>query len=169
MMINKSPRNKLDTFEQVYGYAMNLLNYRDYSSKDMFLKLTGKGAAPEDAKKAIAKLISNGFINEMHYAKQVYRAWLSKKFYGRLHLLMELRRKNVSEECIPVIMEEFTDELEMENALQAAKHYSMRNKKKIQSKDDKLTASVARFMGNRGFGSRYIQVILEELRAENDM
>ena len=168
-MINKTPRNKLDTFEQVYGYAMNLLNYRDYSSKDMFLKLTGKGAAPEDAQKAIAKLISNGFINEMHYAKQVYRAWLSKKVYGKLHLAMELRRKNVSEECIPVIMEEFTSELEMEHALQAARQYIQRNKKKIKSNDENLTASVARFMGNRGFGGRYIQVVLEEIRSENDM
>lgn len=168
-MQTKIPRNKLDTLEQVYGYAMNLLNYRDYSSKDMFLKLTGKGANPDDAKKAIAKLISNGFINELHYAKQVYRAWLSKKTYGRLHLLMELRRKNVSEEQVPVIMEEFTDELELENALHAAKHFIQRNEKKIKGNDEKLFAAAARYMGNRGFSSRYIQVLLEQIRTENDM
>ena len=168
-MQTKTPRNKLDTLEQVYGYAMNLLNYRDYSSKDMFLKLTGKGANSDDAKKAIAKLIGNGFINELHYAKQVYRAWLSKKTYGRLHLLMELRRKNVSEEQIPVIMEEFTDELELENALYAAKHFIQRNEKKIKGNDEKLFAAAARYMGNRGFSSRYIQVLLEQVRTENDM
>ena len=168
-MQTKIPRNKLDTLEQVYGYAMNLLNYRDYSSKDMFLKLINKGANPDDAKKAIAKLISNGFINELHYAKQVYRAWLSKKTYGRLHLLMELRRKNVSEEQVPVIMEEFTDELELENALYAAKHFIQRNEKKIKGNDEKLFAAAARYMGNRGFTSRYIQVLLEQIRTENDM
>lgn len=168
-MQTKTPRNKLDTLEQVYGYAMNLLNYRDYSSKDMFLKLTGKGANSDDAKKAIAKLISNGFINELHYAKQVYRAWLSKKTYGRLHLLMELRRKNVSEEQVPAIMEEFTDELELENALYAAKHFIQRNEKKIKGNDEKLFAAAARYMGNRGFSSRYIQVLLEQIRTENDM
>ena len=48
MMLNKKTKNKLDTFEQVYGYAMNLLNYRDYSSKDMLLKLKSKGASEEE-------------------------------------------------------------------------------------------------------------------------
>ena len=64
MMLNKKPKNKLDSFEQVYGYAMNLLNYRDYSSKDMLLKLKSKGANEEDAQKAVAKLTEHRFINE---------------------------------------------------------------------------------------------------------
>ena len=82
---------------------------------------------------------------------------------------MELRRKNVSEEQIPVIMEEFTDELELENALYAAKHFIQRNEKKIKGNDEKLFAAAARYMGNRGFSSRYIQVLLEQIRTENDM
>lgn len=168
-MQNKSPRYKMDNVEQVYGYAMNLLNYRDYSGKDMFLKLTAKGASEEDAQKAVARLKANDFIKEDHYAKQVYRAWLSKKTYGRLHLLMEMRRKNVSEECIPNIMEAFTDEQEMDNALHAIKEFMLRNKKRIQSNDEKIVAAAARFMGNRGFTSRYIQVLLEAIRSENDM
>ena len=168
-MQSKSPRYKLDNAEQVYGYAMNLLNYRDYSGKDMFLKLTGKGASEEDAKKAVARLKANDFIKEDHYARQVYRAWLSKRTYGRLHLLIEMRRKNISEECIPDIMEAFTDELEMDNALHAIKDFMLRNKKRIRNKDEKIFAAAARFMGNRGFTSRYIQVLLETIRAENDM
>lgn len=169
MMQTKSSKIQLDNEQQVYAYALGLLNYRDYSSKAMLLRLLSKGASEENAQKAIARLVANGFVNERHYAQQVFRAWLNKKDYGRKHLLMELHRKNVSEELFPEIMDEFTDELEMDNALHAAKHFIQRNYKKIKCNNDNLTASAARFMINRGFGSKHIQVLLEQIRAENDM
>ena len=169
MMLNKKPKNKLDSFEQVYGYAMNLLNYRDYSSKDMLLKLKSKGANEEDAQKAVAKLTEHCFINEEHYAQQVYRAWLNKKTYGRQHLAMELYRKNVAEECVPEIMAAFTAEDELLNAERATKEFISRNRRKLQNFDDKLVAAAARFMTNRGFATRYIQVLLEAIRAESNI
>ena len=169
MMLNKKPKNKLDSFEQVYGYAMNLLNYRDYSSKDMLLKLKSKGANEEDAQKAVAKLTEHRFINEDHYAQQVYRAWLNKKTYGRQHLAMELYRKNVAEECVPEIMAAFTAEDELLNAERATKEFISRNRRKLQNFDDKLVAAAARFMTNRGFATRYIQVLLEAIRAESNI
>ena len=169
MMLNKKPKNKLDSFEQVYGYAMNLLNYRDYSSKDMLLKLKSKGANEEDVQKAVAKLTEHRFINEEHYAQQVYRAWLNKKTYGRQHLAMELYRKNVAEECVPEIMAAFTAEDELLNAERATKEFISRNRRKLQNFDDKLVAAAARFMTNRGFATRYIQVLLEAIRAESNI
>ena len=169
MMLNKKPKNKLDSFEQVYGYAMNLLNYRDYSSKDMLLKLKSKGANEEDAQKAVDKLTEHCFINEEHYAQQVYRAWLNKKTYGRQHLAMELYRKNVAEECVPEIMAAFTAEDELLNAERATKEFISRNRRKLQNFDDKLVAAAARFMTNRGFATRYIQVLLEAIRAESNI
>lgn len=169
MMLNKKPKNKLDSFEQVYGYAMNLLNYRDYSGKDILLKLKSKGASEEDALKAIAKLKENSFIVEEHYAQQVFRAWLSKKTYGRQHLAMELYRKNVDEECVPEIMAAFTEEQELLNAERATKEFISRNRRKLQNYDEKLVAAAARFMMNRGFSTRYIQVLLEAIRAESNI
>ena len=169
MMLNKKPKNKLDSFEHVYGYAMNMLNYRDYSSKDMLLKLKSKGANEEDAQKAVAKLTEHRFINEEHYAQQVYRAWLNKKTYGRQHLAMELYRKNVAEECVPEIMAAFTAEDELLNAERATKEFISRNRRKLQNFDDKLVAAAARFMTNRGFATRYIQVLLEAIRAESNI
>lgn len=168
-MQTKLSRIKLDNEEQVYAYAMNLLNYRDYSGKDMLLRLLGKGADEKDSQRVIARLKANGFISEKHYAEQVLRAWLAKKVYGRLHLSAELHRKNVSEDMIPEMLEKFTDELEMQNAMCAAKQFIQRNDKKIKNNDEKITAAAVRFMANRGFTGRHIQVLLEQIRAENDM
>lgn len=168
-MQTKSSRVKLDNEERVYAYAMNLLNYRDYSGKDMLLRLLSKGADEKDAHKAIARLKANSFIDERHYANQVLRAWLSKKIYGRLHLSVELRRKNVSDEMIPETLEKFTDELEMDNAMRAARQFIQRNDKRIKNNDEKIIAAAVRFMTNHGFTGRYIQVLLEQIRLENDM
>lgn len=169
MMQTKPSRIKLDTEEQVYAYAMNLLNFRDYGGKDMLQRLQAKGASEENAVKAVARLMANGFVEERRYAQQVFRSWLNKKVYGRLHLKMELRNKNVSEDLIPELLEEFTDELEMENALRAAKQFLQRNAKKIKAGGKGMLPAAARFMTNRGFSSKYIQVLLEQIRAENDM
>ena len=168
-MQNKPTKRKFDNVEQVYGYAMSLLNYRDYSSKDMFQKLTAKGAKPADANEAIAKMLEHNFINEERYAKQVFRAWLSKKDCGKRSLYMELHRKNVSEECIPEIMESFTDEMEEANAQVAIRYFIKHKYRKDKYTRESILAAGARFMTNRGFGSRYIQVLLDMLRNDDDI
>lgn len=168
-MQTKPKGAQLDNEEQVYAYAMSLLNYRDYSGKDMLLKLLGKGAEEQAAHEAIARLKANGFISESRYAQQVYRSWLAKKVYGRLHLSMELRRKNVSDDLIPEVLQNFTEEQEMANALCAARQFIQRNNKKIKNNDEKLTGAAVRFMSNRGFTGKYIQVLLELIHTENDM
>ena len=168
-MQNKLTKRKFDNVEQVYGYAMSLLNYRDYSSKDMFQKLTAKGALPAEANEAIAKLLEHNFINEERYANQVFRAWLNKKACGKRSLYMELHHKNVSEECIPMVMESFTDEMEEANAQKAIRYFIKHKCGKNKYTRESLLAAGARFMTNRGFGSRYIQVLLDILRNDDDI
>ena len=168
-MQNKLTKRKFDNVEQVYGYAMSLLNYRDYSSKDMFQKLVAKGAQPAEANEAIAKLLEHNFINEERYANQVFRAWLNKKDCGKRSLYMELHHKNVSEECIPMVMESFTDEMEEANAQKAIRYFLKYKCGKNKYTRESLLAAGARFVTNRGFGSRYIQVLLDILRNDDDI
>ena len=42
-MLNRSSKN-LTTEQEAYDYALDILSYRDYSRKDMELKLKRKGA-----------------------------------------------------------------------------------------------------------------------------
>ncbi len=169
MMLNKSSKAKLETEMQVYDYALTLLSFRDYSGNDMLLKLQRKGADKLLAEKAVAKLKEYNFINEERYAMRVYEAWLAKKYYGRQHLKAELQNKNVSVQFIPQVLESFTAELEQEHAELAAEQFLKRNAKKIENPDKKIYAAAARFMAARGFTTRYIHVILDKLRFEDDI
>ena len=95
-MLNRSSKN-LTTEQEAYDYALDILSYRDYSRKDMELKLKRKGADAVIIKSTIQKLLEYGFLDEKRYGQRVFEAWLSKKYYGRCHLRLELQKKNVAE------------------------------------------------------------------------
>ena len=53
-MLNRSSKN-LTTEQEAYDYALDILSYRDYSRKDMELKLKRKGADAVIIKSTIQK------------------------------------------------------------------------------------------------------------------
>ena len=55
-MLNRSSKN-LTTEQEAYDYALDILSYRDYSRKDMELKLKRKGADAVIIKSTIQKLL----------------------------------------------------------------------------------------------------------------
>ena len=60
-MLNRSSKN-LTTEQEAYDYALDILSYRDYSRKDMELKLKRKGADTGIIKSTIQKLLEYGSI-----------------------------------------------------------------------------------------------------------
>ena len=60
-MLNRSSKN-LATEQEAYDYALDILSYRDYSRKDMELKLKRKGADAGIIKSTIQKLLEYGSI-----------------------------------------------------------------------------------------------------------
>ena len=117
-MLNRSSKN-LTTEQEAYDYALDILSYRDYSRKDMELKLKRKGADAGIIKSTIQKLLEYGFLDEKRYGQRVFEAWLSKKYYGRCHLRLELQKKNVAERYINDILAQFSEAEEQERAEKA--------------------------------------------------
>ena len=137
-MLNRSSKN-LTTEQEAYDYALDILSYRDYSRKDMELKLKRKGADAVIIKSTIQKLLEYGFLDEKRYGQRVFEAWLSKKYYGRCHLRLELQKKNVAERYINDILAQFSEAEEQEPATQEGR------------------AAIGRYLYARGFASKYIQ------------
>lgn len=166
------PKLELKTEQQTYDYALNLLSFRDHSQKEMKQKLTRKGASPEQAQSSIDKLTDYGIMNEERFAQRVYEAWLAKRIYGRQHLAAELVKKGVPKEYCQQILEQFTDEMELERAEQAAQQYCKLNRIKISkvlaSNDNKerqrLYAAACRYLIARGFGSSTMEIMLNCMR-----
>ena len=61
-MLNRSSKN-LTTEQEAYDYALDILSYRDYSCKDMELKLKRKGADAVIIKSTIQKLLAVSYTH----------------------------------------------------------------------------------------------------------
>lgn len=163
---------ELKTEQQTYDYALNLLSYRDHSQKEMRQKLTRKGASVEQAQTSIDKLTEYGIMNEERFAQRVYEAWLAKRVYGRLHLAAELAKKGVPKEYCQLILEQFTKAMESERAELAIEQYCKSNQKKIEKafnseepkEKQKLYAAAGRYLASKGFGSSYMETMLNILK-----
>lgn len=161
----------LETEQQTYDCALNLLSFRDHSQKEMQAKLRRRGASAEQIQSSLSKLTDYGIMNEERFAQRVYESWLAKRVYGRQHLLAELQKKGVPRQYIEQILEQFTDELEQERAELAAEQFCRANRKKIeqglQDKDPKskqrLYAAAARYLAARGFGSAYFELLWKRI------
>lgn len=163
----------LETASETYDCALNLLNFRDHSQKELSQKLTRRGANKEQVEQSLEKLTAYGIMDEERYAQRVYEAWLNKRVYGRQHLQAELSKRGVPQQYCAPILEQFTDALEAERAELAAEQFCKLNRKKIAlgmaSSDpkakQKLYAAAGRFMASRGFGGGYMELVLEKMKA----
>lgn len=167
---------KLETEQQAYDYALNLLSYRDHSQKEMRQKLTRKGVSEEQIQSSLDKLTEYGLMNEERFAQRVYEGWLAKRVYGRQHLVAELQKKGVPKAYISEILSQFTDAREQERAQAASEQFCKANRKKIanglHSEDSKakqkLYAMAARYLAARGFSSKYLELLWEQIKSSLD-
>ena len=145
-------------------------------------RLQQKGADEEQAEEAIQKLQHYGLLDEERYAARVYEGWLHKRCYGRLHLQAELNKRGIRPEIVQQVLEQFTQDLEQQQAENAAELFLERNKNKLaeawakdldakakQLLQNKIYGAAGRFMAARGFSSRYTQILWEKLQLNTDI
>lgn len=130
-------------FHKAKERALYLLEYRDYSKKELLDKL--KKTNPEEfAQMAIEYLEELGLIDDERFAKKyVHDLVHFKRFFGQ-RLKYELQRK-----CIdPVIIEEVLDDLEVEPTDQIAQIINKKYPRALLNEKDRRRAiNACRRMG----------------------
>lgn len=82
-------------FRRAFQYALHLLDYRDYSYKEMFRKLE-KTYKNEDLCFAVmAKLVKIGVINDVRYAEKLARKYVEAKRFGLRRAKQEMLAKGI--------------------------------------------------------------------------
>ena len=105
-------------------------------------------------------------INEEKYAELVYRGWVSKKYYGRLHLKQYLMKKNVREDYQQNILHEFTPAEETDRAEAFLRLQLPKLRMKYKTQEEKLRGAVARALASRGFGSDVVWSCIDKIGEE---
>ena len=97
--------------ERVLRTAANVLTYRARSSQALYDRLVEKGAAPEDAAWAVARLRELGYLNEAAYAARIVEVYSARGF-GEKKLRDELYRRGVPRDYWDDALEQIQDSTE---------------------------------------------------------
>ena len=153
----RNASKSLTTSNEVYEYALSLLDRREHGEKELLQKLRRRCSSAELIREAVAKLKEYNLLNEERYARRVFESWRSRKVYGRQHLQAELMKKQVSEAYIPVILDMLSEEEEAQRVRAAYRQIAVRRDKKYDCTTEKGVAALARYFSARGFGPSMIR------------
>lgn len=113
-------REELTAFEEAAGSrrafnsALNSLDYRDHSEKEIRVKLLRKHDA-EYVDEAVEKLIELDLVNDERYAENYARELFEHKKFGKMRIKAELRAKGISAETANSAVEALFEDEEPDN------------------------------------------------------
>ena len=135
--------------------AAELLSSRSLSAGELTRKLREKGASPEHAEAAAARMAELGVLNEAAYGDMVVRRCAAKG-YGRRRAEQELARHMVPREYWAEALEALPDPGEQLDAILAVR---------LKGKDEAGRQKLAAYLSRRGYGWEEIRAALR--RAED--
>ena len=157
---------QLTNYAQAYDYALVRLSYRDYSEKDLERTLQQHTCPQEVIDEVLSKLKEYSLLDDAKYAEKVYSAWLAKKYYGINHLRLELKKKNISDDLAAQITASFSEDIELERAVDAARSWQKKNNKKYGLDKKDTLPRMARTLMTKGFNGNIIRKALNRLGAD---
>ena len=91
--------------------------YRERCHKEVRDKLLQLGLRGMELEEMLAELIQKDFLNEERFARTYSRSKFRQNHWGRKKILMELKRRQISDYCIrmgmkEIVQEEYEDQLE---------------------------------------------------------
>ncbi|EKD72002.1 MAG: hypothetical protein ACD_46C00037G0001 [uncultured bacterium] len=142
--------------KKIKHFALEMLTRRDYSQKELALKLQAKGYHEEDITSVLTELTQAGYINEARMTEN-YIHWRRMKGHGPEKIFMELQARGISEAMIAELLN-ISD-----NAwfAEARKVWQKQFKNQLPS-DFKTKAKQMRFLQYRGFTREQIESVFNE-------
>lgn len=96
--------------------ALRLLERRDYSEKELTLKLKEKGETEEDARAVVDRFVELGVIDDDRYSKMLVRHYAGKG-YGTCRIKQELYRHGIKTDMWEEALEQLPSQEEIMDKL----------------------------------------------------
>ncbi len=154
----KKPKKKL-TPQQALIKGQATCAYQERSQQEMRDKLYEWGLYSEDVENVIARLITDGFLNEERFAKAFAGGKFRIKKWGRIKIKIELKKRKISDYCIRKAMEEIPDKEYTKTMKEViAKKLKENPKGKLQVRNYKA----AQYAISRGFEGDLVWDVLRD-------
>ena len=138
----KSPEQALQTLMQQCARS-------ERSSGDALRLMKRWGVADDDARKVLARLQSERFIDDARYAEAFVRDKLNVSGWGAYKIKMSLRAKGISREVIEEVVAPMIEATDMTERLEEMMQRKMRTLKYSSPYDAKT--KLIRFAASRGY------------------
>lgn len=87
--------------------ALYLLEYRNYSKRELTEKIARTAASREAAQAAAVRMEELGLIDDRRFGEDYARELFSRKGYGARRAAQELRRKGLDQELVQELVEKY--------------------------------------------------------------
>lgn len=148
-MEQKVVTKKAKTAEQALQSLMRMCARSERSSGDALRLMKRWSVADEEAKKVLARLRAERFIDDARYAEAFVRDKLNLSGWGAYKIKMTLRTKGVSKEIIDEVVAPMLAETDMTERLEEIMRRRMRTLKYSSPYDAKT--KLIRFAASRGY------------------
>ncbi|HIV47352.1 MAG TPA: recombination regulator RecX [Candidatus Acutalibacter stercorigallinarum] len=89
--------------------ALYLLEYRNYSKRELTEKIARTAASREAAQAAAGRMEELGLVDDRRFAQDYARELFGRKGYGSRRVAQELRRRGIGQELIQELLAEYED------------------------------------------------------------
>ncbi|MDD7185722.1 MAG: RecX family transcriptional regulator [Ruminococcus sp.] len=93
---------------KAYQYSLYLLDYRDYSYRELFKKLLGIYKNEDLCFEVMDKLVKGGMINDRRYAENLARKYIEIKKFGINRARREMYNKGIMGEVAETALEPYS-------------------------------------------------------------
>ncbi len=146
-------------FRRAFQYALHLLDYRDYSYKEMFLKLEKTYKNENLCYAVMKKLVGVGVINDIRYAERLARKLVEAKRYGLRRAKSEMLLKGISSDIADDALGAYCDAVQENLAYLLERKYARLLTDESDRKSiEKVKGSLVRY----GYGFAEINAAVRE-------
>ena len=139
--------------------------YQERSMYDVAQKLQSLKVTAENARLIINHLVVNKYLDEERFARTFVRGKFHINKWGKVKIIGELRRRNVSE----VIISQAIREIGHEDYLRTIRDLIWKKQLEISLKNNLMVREkIITFVTGKGFEFHLVEKILTELNITND-
>lgn len=146
-------------FEKMYERALDLLDLRDHSQKEILDKLCQKFGYDkrEQAKLVLEKLAESGLLDDEHFARIYAEELVNKKHVSPAGLRAALSSKGISKDVINMLVDEM--EIDPKEAIEALLDTKFKSKNLL---DEKQVDKIINSLYGKGFMLNDIKMVLAD-------
>jgi regulatory protein len=148
--------SKYDALEKLQRYCA----YQDRCHQQVRKKLLDLGMYGDELEEIIAELIEEKFLDEERFARSYVRGKFRINKWGKIRILQELKKRQISDYCIRKGMEEIPED----DYIEQTREIILKKAATLKEEDDyKRKHKLAGYAFRRGYEAEVVWEIIDQM------